>query len=126
MTVPCARRARRARAEGRAELSEVAMSSSNPSREAPPVPRPSRLPGTGAWRARSWLLVVLACSIGVALGVGLYTFRFAEGLSYFSPDPVACVNCHIMRPQYAAWQHSSHHTVAVCIDCHLPHEFVPK
>jgi cytochrome c nitrite reductase small subunit len=31
-----------------------------------------------------------------------------------------------MEPQYAGWQKASHHTVARCIDCHLPAEFVPK
>jgi cytochrome c nitrite reductase small subunit len=64
--------------------------------------------------------------LGVAAGIGAYTFRYAEGLSYFSTNPKACVNCHIMQPQYDAWQKSSHHGVAVCIDCHLPHDFVPK
>jgi cytochrome c nitrite reductase small subunit len=71
-------------------------------------------------------LLVLASSVGVLAGVGSYTFRYAKGLSYFSTDPTACVNCHIMRSQFDAWQKSSHHTVAKCIDCHLPHEFVPK
>ncbi|HVZ31605.1 MAG TPA: cytochrome c nitrite reductase small subunit [Polyangiaceae bacterium] len=68
----------------------------------------------------------LSIALGLAAGIGAYTFRYAEGLSYFSTDPKACVNCHIMRPEYDAWQKSSHHTVAVCIDCHLPHAFVPK
>ena len=72
-----------------------------------------------------WLLA-LCIAVGVAAGVGLFTFRYAEGLSYFSTDPKACMNCHIMRPQYAAWLTSSHHTVAGCIDCHLPHAFIPK
>lgn len=31
-----------------------------------------------------------------------------------------------MEPQYASWQLASHHTSAVCIDCHLPQAFVPK
>jgi len=72
------------------------------------------------------LVLALACCLGVALGVGAFTFRYAEGFSYFKSDPKACVNCHIMRPQYDAWLKSSHHAVAVCIDCHLPHDFVPK
>jgi cytochrome c nitrite reductase small subunit len=68
----------------------------------------------------------LAVAVGLAAGIGAFTFRYAEGFSYFSTDPKACVNCHIMQPQYDAWQKSSHHAVAVCIDCHLPHAFVPK
>jgi cytochrome c nitrite reductase small subunit len=72
------------------------------------------------------LPLLLAVCLGIAGGVGSYTFRYAEGLSYFKTDPKACVNCHIMQPQYDAWQKASHHTAAVCIDCHLPHDFVPK
>jgi cytochrome c nitrite reductase small subunit len=79
-----------------------------------------------ATRAARVLPLVLATLLGVTAGIGGYTFRYAEGLSYFSTDPKACVNCHIMRPEYDAWQKSSHHQVAVCIDCHLPHAFIPK
>ena len=88
--------------------------------------RASELPGTPAFRARRNLLVALAVLLGATLGIGAFTFQYAAGLSYFSPAPAACVNCHIMRPQYDGWQKASHHTVAVCIDCHLPHDFVPK
>jgi len=63
---------------------------------------------------------LLAVLIGSALGICGFTFRYAEGGSYLSSDPAACVNCHIMRPQYDAWQKASHHTVATCVDCHLP------
>jgi cytochrome c nitrite reductase small subunit len=73
-----------------------------------------------------YLPVVLAVLIGVVAGIGGYTFRYAKGLSYFKTDPRACVNCHIMQPEYDAWKASSHHQVTVCIDCHLPHAFVPK
>jgi cytochrome c nitrite reductase small subunit len=72
------------------------------------------------------LPLALAASIGVAAGIGAYTFRYAQGLSYLRIDPKACVNCHIMQRQYDAWQKSSHSRVAVCVDCHLPHEFIAK
>jgi cytochrome c nitrite reductase small subunit len=72
-----------------------------------------------------WLLVVCV-AIGIAGGVGAFTFRYAKGLSYFSTNPTACVNCHIMNSQYDSWQKSSHHGVAVCVDCHLPHTFIEK
>ena len=75
--------------------------------------------------AGSWL-VVLSVLLGVAGGVGAFTFRYAEGFSYLSSDPKACVNSHIMRSQYDSWQKSSHHGVAVCVDCHLPHDFPDK
>jgi cytochrome c nitrite reductase small subunit len=58
--------------------------------------------------------------------MGGYTFYYAEGGSYLSNDPKACVNCHIMRDQYDGWQKASHHTVATCNDCHTPHDFFGK
>jgi cytochrome c nitrite reductase small subunit len=69
---------------------------------------------------------ILAILLGLLIGTGAFTFKYAEGLSYFSTDPKACVNCHIMTPQYESWQKSSHHAVAGCVDCHLPHTFVAK
>jgi cytochrome c nitrite reductase small subunit len=93
-----------------------------------------RLPDSSNWLLRSLfprsggsvLPWILAVSLGVAAGLGAYTFSYAKGLSYFGTDPRACTNCHIMEPEYAGWQKSSHHGVAVCIDCHLPAAFVPK
>ncbi len=70
--------------------------------------------------------LLLSVALGVLAGVGGYTFSYAKGLSYLSTDPKACVNCHIMQGEYDSWQKSSHHTVAVCVDCHLPHSFIPK
>ena len=67
---------------------------------------------------RAW--AVLAILIGAAAGIGGYTFLYAEASSYLSSDPKACMNCHIMRPQFDAWQKSSHHAAAGCVDCHLP------
>src|SRR6187399_2129362 len=72
------------------------------------------------------LPIALTVAIGVAAGIGGYTFRYAQGFSYFLKDPKACANCHIMQSQYDAWQKASHHEVAVCIDCHLPHSFFEK
>jgi cytochrome c nitrite reductase small subunit len=71
-------------------------------------------------------VIALAVVLGILIGVGVFTFNYAEGLSYFSTDPKACVNCHIMRDEYDSWQKSSHHAAAKCVDCHLPHETVPK
>ena len=69
---------------------------------------------------------LLSVLCGVLLGVGAYTFRFAEGLAYFSNDPNACANCHIMRDYLDSWQKSAHHGRAVCNDCHTPHSLVAK
>lgn len=85
-----------------------------------------RSPGRPRLLSRKTLLWALAGATGVLFGVGGYTFRYAEGLSYLSSDPRACVNCHIMKPEYDGWQKSSHHTAATCVDCHLPSDFVPK
>ncbi len=60
------------------------------------------------------------------LGIGGYTFWYARGGSYFSSDPRACVNCHIMRDEYESWQRASHHAHATCVDCHLPHSGLAK
>ena len=72
------------------------------------------------------LPTVLSLLVGLMLGVGAYTFHFAEGLSYFSNDPNACANCHIMRDYLDSWQKSSHHARAVCNDCHAPHSLLGK
>lgn len=88
--------------------------------------RPSLEPGKKQWLVRRWLVLALACGIGTAMGIGSFAFRYAEGLSYFGTEPSACANCHIMQPQLDGWQKGSHHAVAVCVDCHLPHEFIPK
>ena len=72
------------------------------------------------------LRVLLSILLGVLAGVGFFTFHFAQGLSYFSNDPNACANCHIMREHLESWQKSSHHTRAVCNDCHSPHSLLPK
>jgi cytochrome c nitrite reductase small subunit len=70
--------------------------------------------------------LVLTVAVGILLGLGAFTFRYAEGLSYFSSDPRACANCHIMRRQYDGWQKASHHGVATCVDCHLPTALIAK
>ncbi len=69
---------------------------------------------------------LLAVLCGILLGIGSFTLYYGEGLSYFSANPSACANCHIMQPQFDSWQKASHHGVATCVDCHLPHDFLPK
>ena len=75
---------------------------------------------------RSRTLIVAAVLLGGCLGVGAFTFRYAEGLAYMSNDPKVCINCHIMNDEYEAWAKSGHHHVAVCNDCHTPHTLVGK
>ena len=84
------------------------------------------LPVTGTVDEATWGVLSAAAVIGLFGGLGSFTFYYAEGLSYFSNDPRACVNCHIMREHLSAWVKSSHHAVATCNDCHTPHNFVGK
>ena len=69
---------------------------------------------------------IAVVTIGVALGLGAFTFVYARGYSYLSHDAAACANCHIMREHYDAWNKSSHKAVASCNDCHTPHDLVGK
>lgn len=75
---------------------------------------------------RVTLLVAVGLVVGAAAGVGAYTFIYAQGASYLTNDPEACVNCHVMREQYDGWINSSHRSVAVCNDCHTPPGHVAK
>ena len=70
---------------------------------------------TPAGSSRYWL-AGLALMLGVLVGLGAFTFVYAEGFSYFSNDPNACMNCHIMREQFDGWSHSSHKAEATCTD----------
>lgn len=70
--------------------------------------------------------IVLGSLIGLAAGVGGYTFVYAKGYSYLTNDPAACANCHVMWTQYAQWQKSPHRAVATCNDCHTPPGLIPK
>jgi len=59
--------------------------------------------------------------MGCIAGLGVYSMKLGNATSYLSDDPKACINCHIMTPQYLTWNHSSHREVAHCNDCHVPH-----
>lgn len=71
-------------------------------------------------------LLVFYSLLGLAAGVGAFTFFYAKGYSYLTNDPAACANCHVMDDYYSAWQKGSHRAVAVCNDCHTPHDVVGK
>jgi cytochrome c nitrite reductase small subunit len=64
--------------------------------------------------------------VGLAAGIGGFTFWYGQGASYLTNDPAACANCHIMQDNYDAWMQSSHRRVATCNDCHTPHDLVGK
>jgi cytochrome c nitrite reductase small subunit len=69
----------------------------------------------------SWRIPVILL-LGILIGLFIYIFRISKAHSYLSDEPKTCVNCHIMAPQYATWQHSSHREWATCNDCHVPHD----
>ena len=77
-------------------------------------------------RLRTAQGIILGAAIGLAAGIGGYTFIYAKGGSYMTNDPGACANCHIMQEYYDGWLKSSHRSVAVCNDCHTPAGFVGK
>lgn len=75
---------------------------------------------------KSFPIIVLGVLIGLTAGLGLYTFVYAKGYSYLTNNPQACTNCHVMQEYYDAWEKSGHRAVAVCNDCHTPHNLVGK
>ena len=58
---------------------------------------------------------------GFIVGIAAYVIYVSMMTSYLSENPSTCVNCHIMGPYYASWNHSSHQRIATCNDCHVPH-----
>lgn len=68
-----------------------------------------------------WQLPVIVLS-AIFTGLFLFIFYISNATSYLSDKPETCINCHVMYPQYASWQHSSHFRVANCNDCHVPHD----
>lgn len=68
-----------------------------------------------------WRIPVII-TLGVLIGIGLLILRISNAASYLSDNPNACINCHVMTPQFATWQRSSHARVATCNDCHVPQD----
>lgn len=70
-----------------------------------------------------WQLSVIIL-LGIITGLGFYILKISNAPSYLSDKSETCINCHVMNPQYATWNHSSHREVANCNDCHVPHDNV--
>ena len=60
--------------------------------------------------------------LGILTGLGCLALYISNAASYLSDRPEACMNCHVMASEYATWQRGSHARVAVCNDCHVPHD----
>jgi len=86
----------------------------------------SPAPGWATIKRLGVIPLCLVAAFGMFTGLGLFTFGYGQGASYMSSDPTACINCHVMQAHYDSWQHSSHHHVANCNDCHLSHHPVGK
>lgn len=71
-------------------------------------------------------MIASAIVLGVAIGLGGFTFVYARGYSYLGHEAEACANCHVMQEHFDAWLKSSHRAVAACNDCHTPHALLPK
>jgi cytochrome c nitrite reductase small subunit len=74
----------------------------------------------------SVILILGSVLMGLAAGVGGFTFVYAKGISYMSDDPAVCMNCHVMNEEFHGWSRGSHHDVATCNDCHTPKNFFGK
>lgn len=75
--------------------------------------------------SKQWQMPSLVL-IGAITSLVLYAMIESKATSYLSDDPKACVNCHVMTPEYVSWQRSSHREVANCNDCHVPHDNYAK
>ena len=108
-----------------AGASESRVLSWDSTRRAPEPP-----PDSSAKHARlltpARIALAAALTVGVVAGLGGDTFVYARGASYMTNDPAACANCHVMEEHFAAWMKSSHRAVAVCNDCHAPHDMIGK
>ncbi|HET7707669.1 MAG TPA: NapC/NirT family cytochrome c, partial [Thermoanaerobaculia bacterium] len=74
----------------------------------------------------SVVIIIIGVLVGLAAGLGAYTFVYAKGYSYLTNDPAACANCHVMDSYYSGWLKGPHRAVAACNDCHTPHNFIGK
>lgn len=68
-------------------------------------------------------LAIAVAALAVAFGVGAYVTDLP---AYLGDDPATCNRCHVMDAQYEGWFHGGHGRRATCVDCHAPHDWVPK
>lgn len=76
---------------------------------------------TSIFSSRKRKIIVIIVG-GIICGLGGYTTYASRFASYLSDEPATCVNCHIMAPYYATWNHSSHSRSTTCNDCHVPQD----
>ncbi len=67
---------------------------------------------------RTLLFIGILVLFSVAVILGWVT----DAPAYIGHEASTCNNCHVMDAQYENWYHGAHADVAVCADCHLPHQ----
>ncbi|WP_419168493.1 cytochrome c nitrite reductase small subunit [Halobacteriovorax sp.] len=69
---------------------------------------------------------IMLALVGAIIGLGTYTVKESNALSYMSDDPKACLNCHVMNTAYNSWKKDAHSRFTNCNSCHVPHENLLK
>ena len=64
--------------------------------------------------ATTVLLLSVAVLMGATVGIGSFTFGYADGASCLRNNRPACANCHVMQGHLDAWVKSSYGKVATC------------
>lgn len=54
----------------------------------------------------------------IVVGIFVFTLLAVIGMTYATSVPKFCSTCHIMKPEYATWEASSHSQVS-CVQCHV-------
>lgn len=73
--------------------------------------------------AKGIALIISMVALLVVVGVFASVTNFT---AYMGSNPSTCNNCHVMDAAYESWYHGGHAQAAVCGDCHVPHDFIPK
>jgi cytochrome c nitrite reductase small subunit len=76
-------------------------------------------------RSRAGRIVLIVLGVLVLLGAVAFFVMFGPPhvAEQFS-RPEFCASCHVMDPQFAAFQMGRHRWLESCNDCHLPHDSV--
>jgi len=68
----------------------------------------------------------LFVGLAALLVILLLGMDVTEFTTYLGNDPTTCNNCHVMDAVYEGWYHGAHQRAATCVDCHTPHDLIPK
>jgi cytochrome c nitrite reductase small subunit len=72
----------------------------------------------GIFIIRRYLTVFFSC---IAIALFFLVISLSNATSYIKDEPDACINCHVMVPQYVSWEKDVHKLSTTCNDCHVPH-----